>query len=460
MSTSVYKRTSKYQQQSRIFKGKYSFDYVTLSLENDKEMNPKLTTKENESGANKGKNAWRKEFAEKLELSLLNKEIHERLRVTAKAQLNWLAPCFRTPNQARNSAVRRRCFCECIGPKFCEICRKKVEKELSSRVPRIICDLRNSENEFSLLERAEYFVTPEPKFSNHLKQASILYKREGYHSLEGDDQTTSRVNDQSSSINTPHYHAISRASSYSSLTSSKDDEAVNRVIVPSSPQNTPTTPVVLGLPSIHDPRHSPDIPNDQSVLTSFPQLPPITNDPLKIFDRQNSCASPNDQHMLSDIHQPPSIPNAIPHDIPNDPQNFSTFDDSSQSTEIVNELDISNGSQMFHITHQLRSINELKADPGFHNNPSNRSIPPIVPEQLSSNFGDTKRKIASSVNNEDDSSQSTHSVLDESAVSLKIDVKQTDNHILPKLPHPVEPVLLELKYINFSIYDYDCNMDK
>ena len=456
MSTTLYKRTSKYRQQSRIFKGKYSFDYVTLSLENDKEMNPKLTTKENDSGVKKDKNAWRRDFMEKLELSVLNKHIHERLNVTTKAQLNWLAPCFRTPYEAKNSAVRRRCFCECIGPKFCEICRKKVEKELSSRVPRIICDLKNSENELSLLERAEYFVTPEPKFSKHLKQASILYKHEGYHSLQVDDQTTLRVDDQGSSIKTPQYHAISRASSYSSLTSSKHDEVVNGVIVPLSPQNTPTTPVVLGLPSINDPRRSPDIPNDESVPTSFPQLPAITNDPLKIFDQQNSCVSPNDEYMLSDIHQPPLIPN----DIPNDPQNLSTFDDSSQSPETVNELDISNGSQMFHITHQLRSINELKADASFHNSPSNQNIPPIAPEHLSSSSGDTQRKIVSSVNNEDDSSKSTQSVLDESAVSLKIDVKQTDNHILPNLPHPVEPVLLELKYINFSIYDYDCNMDK
>ena len=456
MSSTVYKRTSKYRQQSRIFKGKYSFDYVTLSLENDKEMNPKLTTKENDSGVNKDKNAWRKEFTEKLELSVLNKQIHERLKVTAKAQLNWLAPCFQTPNQGRNSAVRRRCFCECIGSKFCEICRKKVEKDLSRRVPRIICDLKNSENELFLLERAEYFVTPEPKFSKHLKQASIRYKLEGFQSLQDDDQTTLRVDDQGSTIKTPHYHAISRASSYSSLTSSKDDEVVNSVVVPPSPQNTPTTPVVHGLPSINGPRRSPDIPNDQSVPTSFHQLPAITNDLLKISDQQNSCVSPNDQYMLSDIHQPPSIPN----DTPNDAQNFSTFDDSSQSPEIVNELDISSGSQMFHTTHQLRSINELKADASFHNNPRNQNILPIVPEQLSSNFGDTQRKIVSSLNNEDDSSRSTQSVLGESAVSLEIDVRQTDNHILPKLPHPVEPVLLELKYINFSIYDYDCNMDK
>ena len=461
MSATLYKRTGKHrQQQTRMIHGKYSFDYVTISLENDEEMNTKFTTKTNESGRlgtkEKDKNAWRNDFMEKLELSVLNKQIQERLKVTAKAQLNWLAPCFRTPNGARNSVVRRRCFCECIGPKFCEVCRRKIEKELSNRVPRIICDLRNSENELSVLERAEYFVTPEPKFSKHLKQASMLYKLEGYQGLQGNEIP----DEQGLSIENPKNPAISRSSSYSSLTSSKDGELVNGVIVPSSPQNTPTSPVVFELPNINTPERSPDIPNDQSVLTSIPQLPAISNDHDIIFDQQYSPVSPNDQHILSNIHHSPQITS----DIPSDPQNLPIFADIPQTPEIINdEPDIPDGSQMFHITHQLRSINELKADASSPNNnsPSDQNIPPIIPEQRSTSFRDSQRKTVSIVNDENDLNEATLSTSDTSSDASKIDVTQTDsNHTLPKLPHPIEPVLLQLKYINFSIYDYDCNLDK
>ena len=467
MSATTYKRSRRYRGQSRILNGEYSYDYVTLSLEKDKEMNPKITTAINGSTTStshdKDKNAWRKEFTEKLEHSVLNKHIQERLKITAKAQLDWLAPCFRTLNAKGNSAIRRRCFCESIGPKFCEVCRKKVKKELSNRVPRIICDLKNSENELSLLERAEFFVTPEPKFSKHLKQASNFYGMKGYQSLQEDENTKKEC----LSIENPENHAISRASSYSSLTSFKDHEFLNDVIVPSSPQNSPnTSPVVSELPNINSPEStsSADTGNGQHVLTSaVPQLPAIANDPDIICHQQNSPVTPKDQHVPSDIHKSQPLTNDIPndpHDLPNTASNQYILADIPPLRGKTNEPDIPNDSHMFHITHQLRSINELKADASSHKNSSYQNIPP---QQLLSNFSDSQNENISTVNNGNDLSKTTLSVLDDGTDSSKTDIKRSpsdSNHILPKLPHPVEPVLLELKYINFSIYDYDCKMDK
>ena len=439
---------------SRMLNGQYSFDYVTLALEKDKEISPKFTKKIHGSGTSQtqdnSKNAWQKEFTKKLEISVLNKHVHERLKATERAQLDWLTPCFRTPNGEGNSAVRRRCFCESIGPKFCEVCRRKISRELSNRVPRIIYDLRISENELSLLERAEYFVTPEPRFSKHLKQASNFYKFEGYQSSQGDQTTSNTDEDQCLSIENPKNHAISRASSFSSLTSSKDHEFLNDAIVPSSPQNTPnTSPVVPKLPSITS---SPDIPNDQPVLTSVPQLPAITNNDPDVFcDAQNSPVIPSDQHILADIYepQPITIPSDL-HNLPDTPSYHHIPVDIPQTAGIMNGPDIPNDSQMFHITHQLRCIDELKADASSLNNPSNQHIPPIIPQQPSSNFSNSQSEMISALNNESD-------------LSCNSDVRRgpsDSNHILPKLSHPVEPVLLELKYINFSIYDYDCNMGK
>lgn len=431
MSTAIYKRSDKYRQKTRISNGKYSFDYVTLSLEKDQEISSKLATKGYGSEApetcDEDKNAWRKEFTEKLEFAVLNKKIQERLRATARAQLDWLTPCFRTPNaQQRNADTRRRCFCESIGPKFCEVCRRKVQKDLSKRVPRIICDFRNPDNDLSLLERAEYFVTPEPKFSKHLKQASHFYEQEGYESSHGDKTPNEG---QCLSTENPTLQAGSRASSFSSLTSSKDDEFSNDVNVPFSRENTPnTSPVVLELPLINSPDSFHDIPNDQSMLTLVPHLPEIRSD-------QNS---PPDtlHHVLTDI---------------------------PESIRITSESDITSDTRMFHITHQLRSIHELKADASSPNDTSNQHMPSITPKQPSSNFSDSQNEMVSTVNNERDSSNTTASDKTEVSKSENDDIKLItcdNNHILPKLPHPVEPVLLELKYINFSIYDYDCSLDK
>ena len=427
MSTAIYKRSDKCRQKSPISNGKYSFDYVTLSLVKDQEISSKLATNifgsETSETRDKDKNAWRKEFTEKLEFAVLNKKIQERLKNTARAQLDWLTPCFRTLNAQQTKAdTRRRCFCESIGPKFCEVCRRKVQKDLSNRVPRIICDFRNPENDLSLLERAEYFVTPEPKFSRHLKQASHFYQQEGYESSHGDKTSNEG---QCLSIENPTFQAGSRASSFSSLTSSKDGELSNDVNVPFSRKNTPnTSPVVLELPLLNSPDSSHDIPNDQSMRTLVPQLPEIRSD----------------QNSLSDTlhHVLPDIPEPIP------------------------ESDITSDTQMFHITHQLRSIHELKADASSPNNTSNQHMPPTTPKQPSSNFSDSQNEIPT-VNNERDSSNTTVSDKTEVLKSENNDIKciTCDNNlILPKLPHPVEPVLLDLKYINFSIYDYDCSLDK
>ena len=419
MSTTIYKRSCRCREKSRISNGKYSFDYVMLSLEKDKEARSKLPTKsygsevapESETRY-EDKKAWHKEFTERLEFAVLNKKIQERLRATAKAQLDWLTPCFRTPNSWQtNTDTRRRCFCESIGPKFCEVCRRKIQKDLSNRVPRIICDFRNSENDLPLLERAEYFVTPEPKFSRHLKKASHFYEQEGYESSHGNRTP-------------PKSHAGSRASSFSSLTSSKDSEVLNDVNVPFSRENTPnTSPVVLELPLINSPDRFHDIPNDQSVLNLDPHLPEV---------RSIENSSPGTlHHVLADILEP---------------------------MKITSDSDITNDSQIFHITHQLRSIHELKADASSPNDTSNQHIPPVTPNEPSSNFSDSRTETMSTENNKSDTSKTVISDKTELSNSIITETKRVD--ILPKLPHPVEPVLLELKYINFSIYDYDCNLDK
>ena len=425
------KRDGKYRR--RTYNGKYSFDYVHLSLE-DFEINPSPNGPETHKTQDDGKNAWRKEFAEKLKFSILNKEIRERLKTTEKAQLDWLTPCFRTLCDEPNFSMLRRCFCESIGPKFCEICRRKVNKDLSNRVPRMICDLRNSDNDVSMLERAEYFVTPEPKFSRHLKQATSFHRGGGNNSSQ-EDRTSPYTGDDQYLSTKNFRHVTSRASSYSSLSSNKSEDLKSEEV----PQNSPNvSPVIHELPILNTPTGSFVKPDHQLVLTSsninLPPLVPAIKSDVHIHDDtvQSPVIPVIDEHILADI---PQIPEPTP-----------------------TESDITYDSKIFHITHELRSIQELKAESCSLNNTESQHVLPVIPQQPSNKF--------------DDKENSSPNVLfisqsDESSRSLKTNTKQTPctvlcdkNNALPKLPHPVEPVLLELKYINFSIYDYDCELDK
>ena len=395
------------------------------------------------SETHEDRNEWRREFKKKLEFAVLNKRIQERLKITQRAQLDWITPCFRKPNTDVIRDIRRRCFCESIGPKFCELCRRKVSKDLSKRVPKIICDLRSSKDELLLLERAEYFVTPEPRFSKHLKQASSFYKLKEF-----------TQDEQCLSIENPKVDAASRTSSFSSVTSSDIGESPNDEIVPvPSPSSPNTSPLTHDLPSINCPKNSPDNLDYQCVRTSVPQLPEITCDPNVDTHQPTSPVTPDDKLKLVDIQQP------ITRDVQNDPHGSSnssshhhSLTDIPRSEEQSDDSDIHNDPQIFHITHQLRSIHELKADASnakFPSNPNDQQVPTVTQEQLSNNFSQSQNEMSSTANEQS-----------ESSVSLKTDMKSDCDHFLPKLLHPVEPVLLELKYINFSIYDYDCNIDK
>lgn len=473
MSGSIHERTGKHQWRRGIFNGKYSFDYVTLSLESEKEVNLKSsTTNCNDLGTSEKKkrgkhNVWRKEFAKKLQSCVVNREVQERLRILTRSQLDWITPCYKTPTVETNSAVRRRCFCENIGPKFCEMCRRKISKELCYRVPKIICDLKESGSKSSMLKRAQYFVTPEPRFSDHLKQASIFYKLEGNKSSPDNQATLDTCLNTEKSRN----HAISRGSSFSSLTSLKDHEFFQDITVHSLPHNTPnTSPDVIELPHINNPNCSMAIHNTPNTSPDVTELPDINNSncSMAIHNQhvftstvsdangivQNSPVTTNYQQVLLDNQNTPLKTIASDQDVAHNPH---VLNNVLQHHEIGNGsnacYETSSNSQMFHITHQLRSIKELKADKCSPTNTESQSISTLIYEQPSSCFSNSKKEntfSVTSLSSSDGSCKSLESGTKRGVISEK-------SRALPRLPHPVEPVLLELKYINFSIYDYDCS---
>ena len=347
MAKRAYKRTTKMCEKKQIISGQYSFDYIKVPLCSNKEITS-ISSRQGYKPSFADTNDYRYDFKRKLQFAVANESIQQKLERIEISQLSSLICCDRLSEKRSEPDVRRRCFCDSLGPKYCDTCRRKVKCGLIDVVPKIMEDLRP-------LPSVE---TAERKHLMHLKRASMFYDKKGYEDTKVETDLT----------NCQHVSS-SRTSSFSSII-----QEITPPIFSSNIEETRCTSVDS---------------DDPKPLT----LPAISRSSIIPYLPQHS----------------PSISSS--------------------------EEDDSTPPDIFHTTQQLRSIKELRGGMNERNNETTRSNVKTSEENC------TIRSFSSGKNSN-------------SLEDYKRKRYGKGQNAVCKLSHPIEPVLLDLKYINFSIYDY------
>lgn len=311
-------------------------------------------SKEQESGEERyvmGDDISHKIFVERVEMFAQSKQIHNRLRKVARVREQELIACFEKAEDEAVCEVRRRCFCESIGPKFCAVCRRKLCKKLNDDLPRILEDVKESRGREWMIKR-EVMESPEPSLPRRFQQA--------FDSINVSNETKTLV--------------LPQESRTSLCNSVSDDDIVSDV------------PVAM---------------NSSLLLPSAPSKGTFVTDTSLILPTVEEPSGGEDNHPLSTVI--PKLP------VTNDCRSGLRYQDSDflvgQKTSFDTESDYNN-----------LSTRETPTDEARPSQLSHISLP------------DINRKQKSSVSSQSVPGLTLHS-------------------------YPVQPVLMDLKYINFSIYE-------
>ena len=111
----------------------------------------------------------------RFEMFAKSKQICDRLKRVASLREEQLMACLEDTKNKTILEVRRRCFCESVGRKFCALCRHKLNKEISHELPGILVNHRGLKGDKVVAE--DQFLkdptqTPDPSLPMLLKQAS------------------------------------------------------------------------------------------------------------------------------------------------------------------------------------------------------------------------------------------------------------------------------------------------
>ena len=111
----------------------------------------------------------------RFEMFAKSKQICDRLKRVASLREEQLMACLEDTKVKTILEVRRRCFCESVGRKFCALCRHKLNKEISHELPGILVNRRGLKSDKVMAE--DQFLqdptkTPDPSLPMLLKQAS------------------------------------------------------------------------------------------------------------------------------------------------------------------------------------------------------------------------------------------------------------------------------------------------
>lgn len=295
------------------------------------------------------RNSSHQVFVGRFKMFTKSKQIHDRLKRVASLREEQLMACLEDTKDKSILEVRRSCFCESVGRKFCALCRHKLNKEMSHELPRILVNHKGSTSDKVIAE--DQFLkdptkTPDPSLPMLLKQAS-------------------------EAVNTNALDLYQDWRTHTSISMTDYDSCLSSVV-----------PEIPGLIYSSSTRSSSVILNTSERSLVLPTSTAIHNEQ---DDQNNHCLSP----------VVPKLPNIC---------NFSA------ATAVEEDVD--------HVNRQTTR---------------NETV--------------TNEEMAAS-----------HQHIENSPQEVNSDRRHTDQFapVRPWYSYPVQPVLMAMKYINFSIYEDKC----
>ena len=168
----------------------------------------------------------------RFEMFAKSKQICDRLKRVASLREEQLMACLEDTKVKTILEVRRRCFCESVGRKFCALCRHKLNKEISHELPGILVNRRGLKSDKVIAE--DQFLQDPTKTPVVPEIPSLIYSSSTSSSVIPKGLNTSDDNEQDDQNNhclSPVVPKLPNICKFSAATAGEEDvDHVNRQI--------------------------------------------------------------------------------------------------------------------------------------------------------------------------------------------------------------------------------------